>query len=254
VSVLERAFERFQQVRCLLQSGNPPPVDLERVHIILADSRSGSTLLQEHLNCHPENTELGELFGQGRVVSRDGDPSRQAGFLKCMIARSSTPETGCKITFTQLIRNLEVVPFLSAFQRARFIFLERENTVAAAVSLVLARHTGSYHERGTKKRHAKVRIDPTELRMLIDSRNAYRDTAKRLLSHLDARMMITSYEELTSDTAGTVGRAFSFLGLSRIATASDLTKVAPSRLADAIENYEEVRAFFERLPEAKFLA
>ena len=219
-------------------------MNVENAHFILADSRSGSTLLQDHLNCHPDNTELGEVFGTNTLLPPGSGYKCEIGYLNCLFSKVATPHKGCKIIFGQLASRLSPIHFLLRYRTCKFILLERENVVQSAVSLLYAEKTGVYHSRGNTTGSGSIKVDAELLKLMIDTRATYKQLGLDCLRTIGANTMRLTYESMLEEPRRTVEKALAFLGLSPVDTASTLRKVTPSNLRGLIENYDEVRAAF----------
>jgi len=219
------------------------------LHFILADSRSGSTLLQEYLDCHPDNTELGEVFNRGNPIAHEISHQSQINYLSCLIHKTKTNHVGCKITFQEMARHLEANRFFRFFRGSKYIVLERKNVVAAAVSLMRAQSTGLYHLRGSSAESKKIRVDVLDLDLLIRWRNSIKSLSIDILDVLECERIFIDYEGLVESPQDTINAVFSFMGMESVPTSSSLRKVGPKSLCDAIDNYEEVQKAFPQYAE-----
>ena len=241
---------KLDHLRCLMVKKTFKPVDMDKFHIILHDSRAGSTFFQEHLNCHPDNTELGEVFNRDKVVTKYYDTEKvQVNYLSHLVDGLHTSHKGCKISFPQIVRHVNTLEFLKTYKDAKFIIVERKNVVASGVSLLVAQKTGKYHTQKKMLVREKHYIDPIELKMLIDWRKAINNTIKNLLNILEARYCCIAYEDLIQNTDSVISGAFEFIGLSEFKSKSSYRKLNPKSLKNIIDNYREVKQYFNKFDE-----
>nr|WP_320193809.1 sulfotransferase domain-containing protein [uncultured Desulfobacter sp.] len=252
MNIFQRAIKVTRNAEVYFKSDEFADININNVHIILADSRSGSTYFQENLNCHPENCEFGEIYGQKSFASIFSDQRRQINFFSQIVSRSGAVNNGCKITFTQLVRNIESVHFLRAYRQCKYILLERTNIVASTVSLLKAQRSGEFHSRQVPVKTEKITINPSELKMMIEYRKAFRNISINLLDLLNIPYFRVTYEAMVEQPKKVFDGVFNFIGLSKCETFSSLKKSNPTRLLDIIENYSEVKRCFDGTEYAKF--
>ena len=117
---------------------------------VFAESRSGSNWLVETLHNHPSIDMLKEIFQDGQrnryirekklefECYKRGNDVR---YLEMRLEDLKKEWGGCKILF-QEIRLFDFYDFLEHYQDARFIILQRGNSVRAEVSSCIARTYG----------------------------------------------------------------------------------------------------------------
>lgn len=179
---------------------------------ILAEPRSGSSWLLETLSSHPDIALASELYNHvifPEVQSFHQIEKEKLGtcieYLEnklVQVARKRNKYTGCKILINQLRFISPDFPryFIENYRQANFIFLLRENAVAAQISLAIAHTHHIWHctkNEDTKKK--KVHLHPPELYKNLDRFRELKDTAWKLLEEYDVKRVRLSYEELFAD-------------------------------------------------------
>ena len=233
--------------------------------VIVGAARTGSTLLVKTLNtlggvcCH------GELLGPENVrgyedgfdLKNAGKQERDARSKRLLLARNSDPirfieqaldqgETavGFKALYSAILnpRWQDVVAHLLRDPAIRFIHLRRRNGLRRFVSEQVLLAGGPNHS------GAGGRSDVTmQVRIDIDAylqRAAELDAQSQSLSVLLSQQPVLdiSYEELASDTAGTVNRVTTFLGLDGVQSdvKPALQKVGAANLRNTVSNFQEL--------------
>jgi hypothetical protein len=210
-------------------------------------ARSGSKLLRSLLNQHPEINDLGECYHDRK--KNFGDDADFAASLEEIAERAPTIK-GVQFRYPRhFIEFPEVVDFMEAHsERLKIVMLKRRNKFKGALSQQnserLKKTTGKAHLFKTSKES----LDPLKL----DVARAMTETIDR--ERLDEQRMVWAaerfetlevfYEDLVSEQKETVDGIIKFLGLAPLAgelSESDLVKVTPTKIGDAIQNPQELR-------------
>ncbi len=225
---------------------------------ILSEPRAGSSWLMKTLNSHEEITLLSELYNHAMFeeVLNFHQIKREEFYLSIDYLEKKFAENnkyiGCKILLNQLnlISTDFPVYFIERYKNSYFIFLYRENEVAAYVSLKIAHTYKIWHLHKTediKKR--TVHIDPMDLRERIEENILLRN---RILGQLDkqkAKIFKISYEELFLNREKSITGICNFLNVSeKNIVFSSEKKSNPFVMEEIIENFEEVSSHLKKYP------
>lgn len=222
--------------------------------VIVADMRTGSTLLHSSLDAHPEVRCYGELFhpevlpdnvppgverdrasgGElvGRAFACDG--VKAAGF-RAMIFLPGAGQGGWADAWHALAET----------KGLRVIYLTRRDRLAQYASLLVARETAAYHPSADDpvlkpENRPRVHVDPTGFRRWTEERASLYDERRRQLAGKPS--LEIEYERLTGAWAETMSAAQEFLGVSRIALAQEKQKQERRPLPEVIANYDQLAA------------
>jgi len=171
--------------------------------VVIAGMRTGSNLLEERLNEHPELTSLGELFNPHFV----GGPNREEALGITRAARNAAP--------LDMVRAVAAIPKkLAGFrlfdghdgrvlehvlrdQRCAKIILSR-NPLDSFVSLQIARETKQWWlGKLSAKRTAKVTFDGDDFRIFLNESEAFQSVVRRILQTVGQTGFALDYSELS---------------------------------------------------------
>ena len=209
-----------------------------RKFLVIARARSGSTLLTDLLNSHPDVTCDREVLAK-KVRA-------PATFLDRLAGKSRTRAYGAKLLSYQMVQVQEFddpVGFLRDLQGRgfRFIHLKRD-TFAQTVSLTRAQASQLYHSKSAGGAGAAA-VDPDEFvrRLLWNAKLAeYEDRCLRDFDPLTLRYETDLMEEDAQQASAS--RVFARLGLPAADVRSGLKKLLPGDPRRALENYDAVAA------------
>lgn len=226
---------------------------------IVADLRTGSTLLSSSLDQHPEVRCLGELlhprdFADNRPA---GTPNPRALDGRALVRRALAPAQGLAAAGFRAMVFLPL-PSQPAWANAwealarteglRVIYLTRGDRLAQYASLAIATRLGVWHPAGEPpvpaERRPRLRIEPHELAAWTRERERLYELRRAQLGRKPALEL--RYEQLAEDWPEAIGRVQAFLGVTPLPLAPAKHKQEVRPLAEVIENYEEVRAGWER--------
>jgi hypothetical protein len=213
----------------------------------------------ETLNSHPDIALLPELYNHAqhdKVLRFRGLGEER--FEECIhyleaFFSGTARYTGCKILLNQLELISRAFPayFMQRYRDAHFIFLYRRNLLHAHISLRIAHASGVWHRKKNdpvKKR--TVRIDPADLYAKIEQSAHRRAAYLRLLEDGKARYCSLSYEDLFAGPGKEILSIFRFLDIpGKRITFSTEKKGNPFAPCSVIENFDEVKLFFQEHPE-----
>ena len=226
--------------------------------MIVAQARSGSTLLREALNDESDITCHGDVFSRvwidrlvprpntrrptpdqirAQLPARDADPLR---FMAEYVMPFTGAAVGFKIIYDDFVDNRFLHPLSSYARqnRMRIVHLRRLNPVAALASRTRMSRFGIAHSDmaqrpGTRPPPEKILIKPNELARYIERQ-------KMLAQRIDAIFpdaLQARYETLRDDYP----RILAHLGLpDGRPFHAPLRKMAPRHMRDIIQNYDEI--------------
>jgi hypothetical protein len=221
---------------------------------ILTTGRTGSDLLVELLDAHPQLRCEKEVLG---VPHRD---ARRFIRGRIAVARSrGAAAYGFKINSlnVRVASHRWTLPTLIAALAAdgfRFVRLRRANLLRQAVSAMRAGQTREYHATAPVTTGA-MHLDPLHAIYLMRTFEVYEDMLDGSTS--GCTVLPISYEDdLEDEDARTdaLSRIFRFIGLEPVASApTRLQRTTPRALADAVANHEELTAILRGTRFERFL-
>jgi LPS sulfotransferase NodH len=219
---------------------------------IVADLRTGSTLLATTLDRHPQVRCYGELFHPDDLP--DNRPSNLEAtrcsadeLLRAALGRSGHRARGFKaMSFLPLEsagRWPDAWEAMHRVPRLRVVWLTRRDRLAQYASVVIARRTGVFHPHDhddlyRPERRPSVRIDPAELRAWVGDRDALLARRRRQLH--GAPSLELEYEKLTEDWEASIARVQQFLGVDVLPLEPAKRRQETRPLAEVIRNYDEL--------------
>lgn len=204
--------------------------------LIIARARSGTTLLTNLLDAHPDVTCDREVLAKKVAAPRS--------YLANLAKKSTTKAYGAKLLSYQMVLVQEFsdpVGFLKTLKQDGVALIHlRRDTFAQTVSLTRAQASSLYHSH-TAKGSSSDRVDPEEFvrRLLWNAKLA--EFEDRCLEDLEPLRL--SYEtDLAESTeqSTTANRVFSHIGVPSVDVTTSLKKILPSDPSKALENYDEI--------------
>lgn len=235
---------------------------------ILSRQRSGSMLLVDLLNSHPEVIALRELFIRERKVNNSVEPggSVRRYFEYQKISRLPRPFSVIRYmfhvqnVFMELCRPDNSMPGLVGFKlmygqfkhypeilfglmkgRYKIIHLVRENHLDVILSGINKGIHGVGHSKESISQNP-VYLDPGSILKLLRRKERCFSFAKCFMSALPLPVYTLSYEKLSSVADDGAEELLRFLGVSNpdITLSSNFKKLAKGSYTDRIANYQEV--------------
>ncbi len=211
--------------------------------VIFGQGRSGSTLLMDLLNNHPDIFCDAELFLKryyGRVLFaywHIKNHSKSAYILNKSVY-------GFKVKVYQFFKEQKIPHYVELLHRLhvegwKFIHVRRRNVLKQCLSNQI-REYYSYSNTTEDIKAIKIPVDCDRLLNTMDFRtrcNRLEDNILRRIPHLSIR-----YEDdllNSADHQKIVDKIFGYLGVPSVKVEATLKKMASDRLADNIENYDE---------------
>lgn len=229
--------------------------------IIFAQGRTGSSLLRNLLNSHPGVHCDKELLGRRRLIFvKSFLTFRRLFFKKCAY--------GFKVKIYQLtdvqkIRNPRQIMIDLHKKGWNIIYLRRKNLLHHAVSNIVAKHRKKENPSGKAYAHRiedgpielkKIHVNCDELIQRMRAREIFCAQENLILDGLPHMRFVYEDHLLKSeDHQSTASRIFDHLGLPVSPVAARLVKIVPERLADIIDNFDEIVKTINKTKYAKFL-
>lgn len=228
--------------------------------VIYTRGRTGSTVLTELLNCHPDIYCDVEIFNYLYSLSKVKFPGMYINSCSKKAAMYGKPTYGFKVKIAQLRYEHNYYNYdkiLADMHSAgwKFIYLKRENYLRHKLSNFVSSKTNIFHlKNGDIKKSEKILVDCNELLKGIEYSEEVEQTEKENLKNIPHLKL--SYENDIQDNSKhqlTADKVFSFLGLRSEKVKTDLQRIVPDNLKDTIINYEEVYDFLKDTKYSKFL-
>jgi len=246
--------------------------------IILAERRSGTTLLIDYLNNTSRISCEKRLFGiERRVVEPTPDHHSSLFFLyrtaawsrrlryylsrtsllwefldrSCVPPPGSDRITGFRLLYSATEHYPQILDWAERRQ-ARILHLVRENILKTYISTETARIHKLHHPRiGDRLTPVAYTVDTSGLLANLHRRTERIERMRRLIADRPHREL--SYEHLSADPGAVARDILPFLGAPVEPFRSDLVKINPDRLSDLVTNYEQVADVLAGTPYVRFL-
>ena len=226
-----------------------PPVRF----VIVTPGRSGSELLTDLLNSHPdivceaeilrERLAMPERFIDGRAAKAGLGGAEAYGF-----------KIHCGHFGYQVLR--ERTQYLSQLSAsgAHLVFLRRQNFLAQAISSTIALRTQWHWRQADRASFTAMEVDPVEVLMMT---YLFEESDQYLVGRLaDLPHLSLVYEDDLVDSVAqqaTADRVCDHLGVRRAPTTSDHVRFTPRRLSETVANFDEVAALIRPTRFGRFL-
>ena len=232
----------------LLVPGLPRP---SRRFVIFAQGRSGSTLLADLLNSHPQ------LYCADEILTwKRRNPSRYAN--ACSVGHRADTY-GFKVKIYQLTEAQQLdQPGLLLQQLHEqgwlLLHLHRRNVLRQALSSMVAAQRHVYHQPLGSGLLPPVPVDPGELLRQTADRERYCQQEALALEGLPFEPFVYEDDLLRPEShQAAASRAFAYLGITDVPVRTQLRKIADRPLKDAVANHQEVFAAVAASPYAHLL-
>jgi LPS sulfotransferase NodH len=241
-----------------LRRGKLPP----NRFVIFAQGRTGSTLLVDLMNSHPDIFTFGEIM-QHNVIRNVWYPRKYAEGL-CSLSRK--PTVGFKVKIYQIegTQNKDPKTVLTDFHEHgwKLIYLRRSNILRHAISDIRSEKTGTFHKVEGKKvaqegagGKQKIHIEPGELLHTMKFREDCLEREKHALEDLPHFTVDYETDLMGADNQrAAMNRLFEFLGLPPHDAETSFRKVTAKNIADDVENFAELETELGRSKYAEYLS
>ncbi|MFT4313352.1 MAG: Stf0 family sulfotransferase [Candidatus Woesearchaeota archaeon] len=207
--------------------------------IILARSRTGSTLLLSYLNCHPRIYIGGEEFAV--LGSKNWKKVWDTFFCRYPF---SARWVGFKIFYYHPRDKAceDLWNYLQKDKSIHIIHLVRKNRLRSIVSKEVGLKQGVWTSIDAKKQKQKIAkkvfLDPHKCVEYLEQSEKWEKQARSQFA--DHPLIEITYEDLVLNKQKTLNSVFTFLGLSPKPVRTELKKQNPEKLRDLVENYDDL--------------
>lgn len=228
--------------------------------VIYTKGRTGSTVLTDLLNSHPDMFCDHEIFNISDTKTKVKYPFLYISSCSKRASAHNKKVYGFKMKIEQLknehdyknigdiIEKLETIGW-------KIIYLKRTNILNHTISGLLSNRSKIFHVKNGKDfKHQKISID---CRHLFDVMNYFEELERQEEESLkNVSYMTINYEtDLLDNTAHqkTADRIFGYIGIHSHPVNTTFRKIIPEDLKDVILNYEEMYDFVRETRFSKFL-
>ncbi len=247
---VERFIRRISLlVKYLIKKKNINPV------FVIAAPRTGSYLLLDYLDSHPEISSLGEIINPDivRGIRTKFISKPEVIFhIKTSLNTSKQVNGVIKLISDQMqVHKLTVDDIKMAFPDAKFIILYRESLLRQYISYMASKETGTWKldkDKNIEKWNRSsftFKLDPAELKEFCYSvKQFYLDILEK--DWIKKESLVLSYEELIGSSKSEIGKKlFSFLNLPPVEVETNLKKMNERTIEEIVTNYNEVKESLE---------
>jgi LPS sulfotransferase NodH len=221
--------------------------------VIVADLRTGSTLLHSTLDTHPQIRCYGELFHpqnlpDNQVPGHDRYALSGRALIHQALVTTDARATGFRAMIFLPVpsepRWADAWESLRALEDLRVIYLWRQDRLAQYASLLVAQKTGVYHPYASDadvlrpENRPTVTIDPGALQAWVRQRDELFATRRQQLSGKHA--LEVQYEQLVNDWDKTMLGIQHFLRVDTVPLSPAKQKQETRPLRDVVANYTQL--------------
>lgn len=222
---------------------------------IVAPGRCGSHLLIDLLNSHPAI----ECHAEGRIFRKGTRVHAPLIYLNGLAALAARPVYGCKITAGHVRRHrLDADLLVQQLVNAGWglVLLSRRNLLRQAVSGIVARERGVYHDRGSPPaERVRVTVAPEQILGSLAALEAKQRLLARWVSPFPHVHLVYEDDlEPVDRHQPSIDRILSMLDLASHPVATDLVKTGTRDLSATIRNFGEVARALQGTRHERFLA
>ncbi len=160
-----------------------------------------------------------------------------------VLARSSKPYSGAKITWRQLFHDLDLLQFFLTYQDARFVVLQRKTMVDALCSgrIAAARNLWNSKSRPAKEPEPFA-IDAQWAKEIFRAQYFRKHMIWSVIDNLQLKALPVFYEPLFEHPVDELARIASFMEVKPFEAQSSLVKLVATPYAALVTNYNELLA------------
>lgn len=228
--------------------------------LIYTRGRTGSTVLTDLLNCHPDifcDVEIFNFLYSGTKVKY---PELYIKSCSKRAAKHGKSVYGFKVKIAQLryehgYDNYDEILSKLFKDGYKFIYLRRGNYFRHKLSNIISAQTKIFHlKNGDKDTDVKVNVDCEQLMEGIQYGEIVNKTEAENLKDID-HITITYENDLIENSKhqDTADKIFKYLGLKTVKVETDLKRIVPENLEKIISNYDEVYNYFKDTEYIKYL-
>lgn len=220
--------------------------------VIISDSRTGSTLLMDYLNSHPQILALGEEFRD-----LNGKSCREI-WSKTFCNRRGLKCVGFKLFYHHPRNRIDqnVWKFIEEDKNVVIIHLTRKNILRSYISKQIGLKTKKWTEHiqsteSFKIEEKKITIDIEGcIQNLEDIEQMIKKTNEKFRSH---KVIPIEYEQMVGNREKELNKIFEIMKLEHHTPKSVLRKHNPEALPDLVSNYKELELFLANKGKAHYL-
>jgi LPS sulfotransferase NodH len=220
--------------------------------VIFGLGRSGSTLLKQLLDSHPEITCEGELLNVADKYVTNPLMLKPifrfpTQFFALRSLLSKNPVYGFTLLFYQYSPPAKLIAKLIK-KDWKIIRIYRENSLDQSLSHLVAEKTKMWHRLDNHETETpKLIISPEELKARLTIVNKNKETETTLFENFDHLKVV--YEDDLKDKdkwAETSRKVFEYLGVNPAPVSASIQKTYPLPYSEIIENYENLKLLAEK--------
>jgi len=219
--------------------------------IIFGQSRSGSTLLLELLNSHPDINCEGELFNKFKLYIKTPLLLKfftryPFPYINYRMKKSMAPLYGFKLFFFQVHFPDKCLKQL-ADRGWKFIHVRRENILDQSLSNIIALETNYWHRRKDEiNPNQAINIPPKRLLRVLKTRSNWRKRELNMMAPYDHVTVIYEKDLQNADQwQETAAKVYNYLGLNPVQVKTDLRPTDTRPYTERIENYVELMSMLK---------
>jgi hypothetical protein len=232
----------------------------ENKFVIYTRGRTGSTLLTELLNCHPDIYCDVEIFN---FLYSEGIVKFPNLYIKNCSKRASSYKKstyGFKVKIAQLRHEHKYDKFDNILTDLhsdgwKFIHLKRMNFLRHKLSNIVASSTNIFHiNNSNSERPGKIKVNCNELIEGIKYSEKVEHEEEESLRKIPHLKLIYENDILdNSKHQETADKVFNFLNVKSCSVKTELKRIVPENLEDSILNFEEVYTSLKGTKYSKYL-
>ena len=215
--------------------------------IIFGQGRSGSNLLVDLLNSHPDihcdrEPLNNQNVAQKNILLRSFIYRFPYRYIQFHLNKYAHKIYGFKLMIYQLVIFKKIKPKL--FNRHwKIIYLKREDVLQQSLSAIIAKKTGLYM-RTTADKHEDQRVFYVELQKLVNElfyRTRDLEREQVVLQGVDFLELVYEHDlEDSKKWQATANRVFAYLGLKPVEVSASILKTNSLAHEKRISNYQEI--------------
>ncbi len=224
-----------------------------RQFVILTTGRTGSELLVELLDSHPQIVCDSEILGNRRLL-----PNQFTGRRAALAGLRGAQSYGFKLVRDHLIIQDLGDPALylrTMIERGiAVILLERRDLLRQALSHVRATRDGYHYRRNDNVAFSPTRVDPVQVLATMYAVEDGVAFTRQVLT--GSPHMYLTYEDDLADPGShqlTADRVCEYLGVPAHPVHSDLVKITPRDPRELVDNFDEIAAVLSQTRYSGFL-
>lgn len=219
--------------------------------VIFGLGRSGSTLLKQLIDSHPDIKCEGELFNPGDHIVESRILRKFMHWFPVPVFSLRTflftgPLYGFTLLNYQFARPEKLLKKLQQ-KGWKIIRIYRKDSLNQSFSNIVAQKTALWHRsKEAETETPKLRIEPDELLFRLNMIVKNKEKETKMFEHIE-HLKISYEEDLENKTLwpGTMKRVFEFLETYPVEGKTTLRKTYSKPYAEIVENYDELIKFVE---------